>query len=304
MTILDDPPAPPSVGPSPAPASAQVPAPVDGPRPASASGAASGSESLIRAVLVMLAVTVAVVALWKAFDQVIAPAWFRNRQSNLAADFAVPRSSSKPGQSLAVLQIPGIGANLVVIEGSNPNELRGAPGHRAGTPDPGDVGNSIIEGHRERWGGPFGDLDKLVPRTRVVTVTRSGIPTEFRVTKVKRVKRADLAPWLASSRDRRITLVTHAGGSFSEDRLVVQAVAGKVSKQPGKAESPPADPPAGSLLSSLFAFLLCVGAGALAWTRLRVEHGRLSLAMVLTPLAIGALLALLLTADTVLSSLL
>ena len=301
MTLLEDRPAAPPVVPSPAPA-AVVPDESDAPAPAPA--ATTGAETLVRALLVVLVVMVAGTAVWKAFDQVVAPAWYRNRQRHLASDYTVQRHTLAPGQAAAVLQIPGIGADLMVVEGSDPNELRNGPGHRRGTPLPGDRGNSIVEGHDARWGAPFADLGKLVPRTRIDTVTRTGLPMEYRVTLVKVVKRADLARYLAPSRDFRITLITHHGGAFTDDRLVVQGVSGPVSRRPGRGPTPPLDPPAGSIGASVLLALLCAVGGGLAVWRLRRDHGRLSLGVVVVPLALGGLLALLLTVDSTLSALL
>lgn len=302
MTLLDEP----RLAPRGAPASVPTARPPtiqarEQGRPAAAE---SGSEALVRAVLILLVAAVVAVALWKAFDQVVAPAWYRNRQHHLAVDFTAQRTGLLPGQAVGVLQIPGIGANLMVIEGSDPNELRSGPGHRRGTPVPGDRGNSVIEGHRARWGAPFTQLPKLVKRTRIVTLTRSGIPVEYRVTAVRVVKRSRLAPYLAPSRDRRITLITHAGGSLSDDRLVVQAVGGTPSSKRGKGTAPPLDPPTGSLATPVLALALCSAGGFLAVARLRRDQSRASVGLVVVPLVLAAVLALLLAADTAVSSLL
>ncbi|WP_426573593.1 sortase [Aquihabitans sp. McL0605] len=278
----------------------------DGPPAESPAEAAieTGSAALLRSLVVLLLIAVAVTALWKAFNQVVAPGWYRTHQHHLAADLAQPRPGLEPGQAAGVVQIPGIGANLVVIEGSDPNELRGAPGHRTGTPLLAKKGNSIIEGHRDRWGAPFGDLDKLVERTRIVAMNRSGIPIEYRVTTVKTVKRAQLARYLAPSSDYRITLITQAGGSFSTDRLVVQAVAGTPSKAKGKGEVPALDPPGGSALPALLALVLGTVGAIAAYVGLRRDHRAWSVAMVVVPLVIGAVLALLLLVDGTLPPLL
>ena len=314
MTLLEDPRVAAAPHPAPGPASPvgsrAAPAPATDPAVASTPEVvrppveSTGAESLVRAVLALLAVLVAVVAVWKAFDQVVAPAWYRSRQDYLAKQFSVPRAGLKPGEAVALLQIPGIGANLLVVEGTDPNELRSGPGHVRGTPKPGDRGNSVVEGHLARWGAPFADLPKLVKRTRIIVLNRSGIPYEYRVTAVKKVSRAGLAPYLKPSADHRITLVTHAGGSFSDDRFVVQAVSGNPSKKPAKGTAPALDPPAGSLVLPVLAFLACLGAAIAAFVGLRRDHSRAVLALVLVPLVLGAVLALLLAADTSLSQLL
>ena len=269
-----------------------------------AAPAPTGAESLLRSVVVVLVALIVMTVVWKVFDQMIGPSWFANRQQHLAADFGTPRAGLHEGHAAGVLQIPGIGANLMVIEGSNTNELRGAPGHRLGTPLPGQRGNSIIEGHRTRWGAPFGDLEHLVKRTRIIAVTRSGLPVEFRVTTVRVVPRSKLAPFLAPSRDHRITLITHAGGGFSDARLVVQGVAGTPSKKPGKGAAPALDPPPASNVKALLAFALCAAIAVAAAIRLRRDHHLAAVAVVVVPLIAGSLLGLLLLIDGTLSPLL
>lgn len=302
MTLLDSRPEA-SVG---AAAAGDVDLPVAGAAVEQALVPQTGAETLVRALVLVLVAAIAMTVVWKAFDQILAPSIFRARQQHLAADYTKQRPGLEHGQAAGVLQIPGIGANLMLVEGSDPNALRGAPGHRPGTPTPGAKGNSVIEGHRTRWGGPFADLPKLVERTRIVAMDRSGIPVEYRVTVVKVVKRDALARYLAPSRDHRITLVTHAGGSFSDDMFVVQAVAGTPSNKAatGGAKAPSTDLPTGSLLPAVVALVLSLGAALAAFVRLRRDHGRWAIGMVVVPLLAGAALALLLAVDGTVSSLL
>jgi LPXTG-site transpeptidase (sortase) family protein len=303
MTLLEDAPPPAAGEPEVAPP-APAPAPeAAGPR-ARAGATSSGAEDLLRALTVLLVVAVVAVAGWKGFDQLVAPSMYRARQHHLAADFAVARSGLAEGQAAAVLQIPGIGANLVVVEGSGAANLRAGPGHRPGTPLPGQRGNSIIEGHRTRWGAPFGRLGDLVPRTRIIAIDRARIPVEYRVTTVRRVKRADLDRWLAPSRDHRLTLITHAGGAFSDDRLVVQAVAGSPAKRPPTDRLPDRDPPSDGLGLPLAAAVVAAVGAVVAWRRLRPEHPGRALLLVVVPLGALAVLALVLAVDTALSPLL
>ena len=53
------------------------------------------------------------------------------------------------GETLAKLIIPRLDAELYVIEGDGPVELRRGPGHLAGTALPGEKGNCVIAGHRD-----------------------------------------------------------------------------------------------------------------------------------------------------------
>ena len=305
MTLLDDRPVEAPAPTSPVARAPEPTASTGAPGPARpAAPPESGAESVVRALIVLLCVAVVALTVWKLFDHVLAPSWYRTHQRHLASDYVVPRPGLKQGQAAAVLQIPGIGANLMVVEGSDANLLRGGPGHRPGTPLPGTKGNSVIEGHLDRWGGPFHNLPKLVKRTRIVAMDRSGIPVEYRVTTIKQVKRADVGPYLRDSRDTRITLVTHAGNAFTDDRFVVQAVAGEPNNTPPKEAIPALDPAPAPALPALLGVVLCVAAAAAAWFGLRRDHGRIALAIVLVPLTLGAVLALLLAFDGALSPLL
>jgi sortase A len=54
-----------------------------------------------------------------------------------------------PGSPVAVLGIPGIGVrNMVVVEGTSPENLTLGPGHLRDTPLPGQAGVSEIFGRR------------------------------------------------------------------------------------------------------------------------------------------------------------
>jgi sortase A len=57
--------------------------------------------------------------------------------------------SVRRGDTLAKLKIPRLDAELYVIEGDGPRELRRGPGHLLGTALPGENGNCIIAGHRD-----------------------------------------------------------------------------------------------------------------------------------------------------------
>jgi sortase A len=66
-----------------------------------------------------------------------------------AATQATTVRSIRRGDTLAKLKIPRLDAELYVIEGDGPRELRRGPGHLLGTALPGENGNCIIAGHRD-----------------------------------------------------------------------------------------------------------------------------------------------------------
>jgi sortase A len=86
-----------------------------------------------------------------------------------------PLGPTKPGAPVAVLDIPSIGiSDLVVVEGTSPEDMMGGPGHLRNTPLPGQLGLSVIFGRRVTFGAPFARLDSLRPGDKITTITQQG----------------------------------------------------------------------------------------------------------------------------------
>jgi len=110
------------------------------------------------------------------------------------------------GEALGRLELPRLGIDLVVFEGTSESTLRRGPGHLSGTawPDaPDGTGNCVIAGHRDsffrrladarkgdlvRWRGPSGTSTYRLERRRIV------LPEDRSV--------------LAPTSDARLTLIT------------------------------------------------------------------------------------------------
>ena len=75
---------------------------------------------------------------------------------------------------LALLEIPAIGVDEVVIEGTRTADLRDGPGHFPETPLPGQLGNSAIAGHRTTYGAPFFRVDELEANDSIIVTTLTG----------------------------------------------------------------------------------------------------------------------------------
>jgi sortase A len=73
------------------------------------------------------------------------------------------RSKANPGDPLGRIQIPKIGANFVIVQGTDASDLRDGPGHYVNTPLPGEPGTVAIAGHRTTFLAPFRDIDELKP---------------------------------------------------------------------------------------------------------------------------------------------
>lgn len=95
-------------------------------------------------------------------------------RAELAAQVA-PLGPAAPGSPVAVLDIPSIGVrNMVVVEGTSPENLTLGPGHLRDTPLPGQAGVSEIFGRRATFGGPFAGLARLRPGDVIRVVTGQG----------------------------------------------------------------------------------------------------------------------------------
>ena len=71
------------------------------------------------------------------------------------------------GDAIARLKIARLGADIVVVKGSDPADLRKGPGTFDGTPLPGAGGTTAIAGHRTTYLAPFRHLDDLHPDDRI-----------------------------------------------------------------------------------------------------------------------------------------
>jgi sortase A len=71
------------------------------------------------------------------------------------------RGRADAGDALGRIQIPKIGANFVMVQGTDPGDLREGPGHYADTPLPGEPGTVAVAGHRTTYLAPFRNIDEL-----------------------------------------------------------------------------------------------------------------------------------------------
>jgi sortase A len=254
-----------------------------------------------RVVAVVLAAILGALLVVALFTGPVENLWYRTRQHHLAADLQQLRQSTKPGQALGVLQVPRLGTNLVVVQGDTPGLLRGGPGHRISTPMPGARGNVVILGHRDAWGGPFGDLDRIRKRDFIVIQARDAKSGNFhtfvyRATSVLAVTAQGSKQLMGRSTDHRLTLVTGRGGEMSNDRLVVTAVSGPTTKNALTTPALHASKPGGSPIFNTYALMALVSLGLAygGYRYLRRRAGTVAKAVVIVPLLIaGAFFVLL-----------
>ncbi len=115
------------------------------------------------------------------------------------------------GTPVAVLSIPEIGLNAVVLEGTTSEVLEGGPGHLRDTSMPGQAGVSEILGRRAAYGAPFARLSSLRPGAIITVTTGQGV-TRYRVLDVRRA--GDVVPPLTPGKGRLI-LATADGPPFA-----------------------------------------------------------------------------------------
>jgi sortase A len=132
-----------------------------------------------------------------------------------------PTTSPPEGSPTALLDIPRIGLDQVVVEGTSPEDLKAGPGHLRASPMPGEYGNAVIAGRRTTYGGPFGRLDQLRAGDPITVTTGQGA-FNYRVVSVHRVGAGNAAPLIGTT-DSRMTLVTSDSQLFPTGRLVVVA---------------------------------------------------------------------------------
>ncbi|MGL4172645.1 MAG: sortase domain-containing protein [Actinomycetota bacterium] len=146
--------------------------------------------------------------------------------------------------ALGVLQIPTLDLDLVVLNSATRSALQRGPGHLVGTSQPGDPGNAVIAGHRNTWGAPFANLDRLRPndivqwsdsrgsvRYRVVTPLptappggkRNNMPAPNNDPGYRLVQPSDISVTRQDATVDRLTFVTCHPRFSTAQRLVVVA---------------------------------------------------------------------------------
>ncbi len=127
-------------------------------------------------------------------------------------DPANPKALLASGAPVAVLNIPALGMNAVVFQGTSPQVLENGPGHLRDSQMPGQPGVSVIFGRRTAYGGPFGKLGTLNPGAAITVTTGQGVAT-YTVLDLRRG--GDPAPAAPAAGEGRLILVTADGFPFA-----------------------------------------------------------------------------------------
>lgn len=188
------------------------------------------------------------------------------------------------GEPVALLTVPRLGLEQVVVEGTASGDLLVGPGHRRNSPLPGQEGISVVYGRAATYGGPFGAITDLRPGDQIRAVIAQGTST-FTVSGVRRA--GDPLPSPLEEGKARLTLVTAEGngrlGAISPGSVVYvdaetssafPAPAGLPAAVPDSelpmATDPGAIPLLALCLGCLVALSLAVVAAGQRWPRVQV----------------------------------
>ena len=133
----------------------------------------------------------------------------------------IPETAPQLGDALGRIVIPKAEVDWIVAEGITPAALRGGPGHVQGSAMPGQVGNTVISGHRTTNGAPFYNLDLLEPGDTISIESLTGTHT-YEVVETLVVH--PTATWVATQWEGSwLTLTTCTPRFSSSSRLIVFA---------------------------------------------------------------------------------
>lgn len=147
------------------------------------------------------------------------------------SDEDVALLTPRKGEVLGRIEIPDIGLERNIVEGTRRGDLRKGPGHYPGTPLPGQPGNSAIAGHRTTYGEPFRNLHLLQPGDLIKVTTFQG-EHYYQVTGHSDDEGRDVGHFIVSPSeveviddfgDNRLTLTACHPIASSRQRIIVTA---------------------------------------------------------------------------------
>jgi sortase A len=133
--------------------------------------------------------------------------------------------STPQGSAIEHLEIPKIGVNRYVVQGTSEQNLMQGPGHYVNTPFPGQAGNAAIAGHRTTYGAPFFRLNELVIGDKIYVTNTKGATFVYAVVRrlIAQATGPSAAAVLADTRISELTLTTCNPRFEAINRLVVVA---------------------------------------------------------------------------------
>jgi hypothetical protein len=164
------------------------------------------------------------------------------------------------GAAVARLEIPMIGVDQIVVEGTSSGALTKGPGHRRDTVLPGQTGVSVLMGRATAYGGPLGRIQELPPGETISVITGQGEQI-YRVLGVRYA--GDPTPAFTAGTSRLI-LETARGAPYMPSGVVrvdaelVSEVKPDGTRQTSFATLPPADKELASDFSTVWALVFAL----------------------------------------------
>lgn len=146
---------------------------------------------------------------------------FRSALKNGGAPVDSPIAEGTP---VAIIKIPSIDVDEVVVEGTSSRDLQRGAGHLRSSALPGQYGTSVLIGRRTSFGGVFGKIGSLEPGDEIQVVSAQGTTT-YRVASKDTFGGEDAAAFAPAGNALR--LVTSASTFGTSKRLSVLALAEK-----------------------------------------------------------------------------
>lgn len=127
-----------------------------------------------------------------------------------------------PGKAVAIIKIPKIDVDLVVVEGTDTESLKKGPGHYSDTAYPWEEAGAVgIAGHRTTYGAPFWSLNELREGDKILLATEYGT-YEYRVTHTRIIAPSN-GSVLEPTKHPTLVLTTCNPRFSAAERLVVFA---------------------------------------------------------------------------------
>jgi sortase A len=169
---------------------------------------------------------------WSARASDVASETSRPRPGNIRRDARAYRSGSGSGDAVARIEIPKLGLDVVVVNGTDASALRRGPGRHLDTFMPGERELVYIAGHRTTFGAPFSEIDRLRPGDRVV-VEVPYATFEYRVTGHRIVDQYEVSVLRTRGREELALQACHPR-FFASQRYIVYARPVRVSARIGR----------------------------------------------------------------------
>ena len=152
---------------------------------------------------------------------------------------AVPLSGAIPGSGkpVAVLTVPALGIDQVVVQGTSPQDLTSGPGTMPQTARLGTKGNAVIAGRRYTSGAPFAHINQLVVGDRIKVISGLGV-FHYRVIRPAQLASTGGTSPASPTKAARLTLIT-SSSMTGGDQLYVVA---KLTSSPAAAARPKTPP--------------------------------------------------------------